>query len=149
MIFNLFLLLHIIFVILWIGGVGFITIVLFPMITDISQPLEKILLFQRVEHKYVRLARIYALIVGITGFLALYLIDGFSLLFTYVGLGLTVMLLVWIIWILLLFGLESVVIRKILKKTQAGEMDASTVFSRINLLHWILLALSFFAIAGG
>ncbi len=149
MLFTISLLIHIIFVVLWIGGVGFITIVLFPMIGKTAQPLEKVLLFQRVEHRYSRLARAYSLIVGATGLLNLHFMGGFSILFTGYAKGITFMFIVWVIWVLLLFGLEPIVIKRILRDAQEGRMDIDTVFKRMNVFHWVLLTLSFLAIAGG
>ncbi len=149
MILTLSLMIHIIFVILWMGGVGFVTIVLFPMIAKTPQPLEKILLFQRIEHRYARLARLYALVVGITGLVNLSYFGGFRLLFTGYGWGITVMFLVWVMWMVLLFGLEPVVIRRILRDAQEGKMDIDAVFRRMNIFHWVLLSISALAIIGG
>lgn len=149
MLFTISLMIHVIFVVLWMGGVGFVTIVLFPMIARTHQPLEKVLLFQRIEHRYAKLARLYAIIVGATGFVNLYYMGGLKLLFTGYGWGITVMFLVWIMWMVLLFGLEPIVIRRILKEAQIGNMDIDTIFKRMNIFHWVLLSLSLLAIIGG
>lgn len=147
--FTISLIIHVVFVVLWMGGVGFVTIVLFPMITRTQQPLERVLLFQRIEHRYARIARLYAVIVGITGFVNLYYMGGLKLLFTGYGWGITAMLLVWIMWMVLLFGLEPVVIRRLLKEAQVGNMDIDTLFRRMNTFHWVLLSLSLLAVIGG
>jgi len=86
---------HVVTVLLWIGGVSFVTIIIFPMLVRMGDSLEKVLMFQSVENVFVRLARYYVVVVGITGFLLLYLTDQFSKLFTMETLGITFMLIVW------------------------------------------------------
>ncbi len=140
---------HVVFVVLWMGGVAFVTMVLFPVIRKGRQPLEGVLLFQRIEHRYARIARFYTAIVGISGFVNLYHLGGLELLSPAYNPGLTIMFVVWVMWTVLLFGLEPLVIKRLLKEAQVGNVDIHVLFKRMNILHWVLLTLSLLAIIGG
>ena len=48
---------HVIGVVLWIGGVAFVTMVVFPMIMRLENSLEKVLFFQGVEHRFAKIAK--------------------------------------------------------------------------------------------
>ena len=49
MFFPLMHVLHLITVILWIGGLGFITILVLPLIIKMPDPLQKVLFFQGLD----------------------------------------------------------------------------------------------------
>ncbi len=151
MLFSLMHYLHVIFVILWIGGLGFITIVALPMIVKMQDPLQKVLSFQRMEHRFAPLAKLYNAIVGLTGFAMLYMSGWQSLVFTRQGLSLLFMVLVWVFWAVMLFGLEPLVVRKMIDKmAKSGEkMEIETIFNRMNRLHWVLLIVSLLASISG
>lgn len=137
---------HVVTVLLWIGGVSFVTIIIFPMLVRMGDSLEKVLMFQSVENVFVRLARYYVVVVGITGFLLLYLTDQFSKLFTMETLGITFMLIVW--------GLYSFILlfeRKIFAKLFADskKYDPDKIMVRLSRGHWVILALSLVAVFMG
>lgn len=52
---------HVVTVVLWIGGVAFVTIIIFPMLLRMEDSFEKVMLFQRVENKFAKQARIYSI----------------------------------------------------------------------------------------
>ncbi|HHD12149.1 MAG TPA: hypothetical protein ENK42_06885 [Deltaproteobacteria bacterium] len=151
MLFSLMHFLHLVFVILWIGGLGFITIVVLPMIVRMQDPLQKVLFFQRMEHKFAPMAKVYNAIVGITGFVMLYMSGWQSLMFTKQGLSLLFMVAVWVFWAVMLFGLEPLIVRKMIDNlAKSGEkMEIETIFNRMNRLHWVLLIVSLLASISG
>ncbi len=151
MLFSLMHFLHLVFVILWIGGLGFITIVVLPMIVRMQDPLQKVLFFQRMEHKFAPMAKVYNAIVGITGFVMLYMSGWQSLMFTKQGLSLLFMVAVWVFWAIMLFGLEPLIVRKMIDNlAKSGEkMEIETIFNRMNRLHWVLLIVSLLASISG
>ncbi len=151
MLFSLMHFLHVVFVILWIGGLGFITIVVLPMIVRMQDPLQKVLFFQRIEHKFAPLAKLYNAIVGITGFVMLYISGWHTIMLTWKGLSLLFMVAVWVFWAVMLFGLEPLVVRKMIDNlAKSGEkMEIETIFGRMNRLHWVLLVVSLLASISG
>ncbi|MFZ3071778.1 MAG: hypothetical protein WA162_00850 [Thermodesulfobacteriota bacterium] len=151
MLFSMMHVIHLIAVILWIGGLGFITILVLPLIIKMPDPLQKVLFFQRIEHKFAPMARVYNAITGITGFTMMFMTGAQSVLFTRAGLPLLFMSGVWVFWAIMLFGLEPIIIRRMLDNMAKGgkKMEIEAVFSRMNRLHLALLALSLAAVAAG
>jgi len=151
MLFHTMHILHLLTVILWIGGLGFITTMVFPIILKTEDPLGKVLLFRKIEHRFARTARVYNLITGASGIIMVLLMGWQSILFTKSGLPLLVMALIWVFWFVMLFGLEPLVIRKMLERMLKNnkDMDIDAVFSRMNRMHWILLVVSFIAATAG
>ncbi|HHL38967.1 MAG TPA: hypothetical protein ENJ37_00500 [Deltaproteobacteria bacterium] len=151
MLFSLMHIVHLLTSILWIGGLAFVTILVFPMLYATKDPLQKALLFQRIEHRFAPIARIYSLVVGISGFAMLHMQGWHKALFTKAGAPLLFMMLIWVMWTIMLFGLEPVIIRRELERLmqKSDSLEVDDVFRRMNKLHWLLLALSLGAAASG
>lgn len=105
---------HVITIILWIGGVAFVTINIFPILMRMEDSLEKVRYFQAVENRFARQARLYVLIAGITGAVILFLENGWSGIFSKRGLGILIMLLAWLVYVLIL-TFEKISLRCFLK----------------------------------
>ncbi|MDP2690657.1 MAG: hypothetical protein Q8P48_11175 [Deltaproteobacteria bacterium] len=151
MLFYLMHIVHLLTVILWIGGLAFVTIIVLPMAIKTPDALQKVLMFQRVEHRFAGLARIYNLITGATGFIMMFMMGWHRLLFTRAGIPLTVMTVIWVFWFVMLWGLEPLVIKKMLANMmkEGGKMDIDTIFARMNRLHWGMVFISLVAAAAG
>jgi uncharacterized membrane protein len=59
--------LHVFGVVLWIGGVAFVTTVLLPAVRQTRDPAERVAVFERMERRFAVQARITTLLVGATG----------------------------------------------------------------------------------
>jgi len=151
MLFIVMHIIHLLTVILWIGGLAFITTMVFPIIIRTKDPLGKVLLFQKIEHRFAGTARIYNLITGASGIIMVLLMGWQSALLTRQGLPLLIMALIWVFWFVMLFGLEPLVIKKMLKRmmSNSDKMDIDAVFSRMNKMHWLLLVVSLLAATCG
>jgi uncharacterized membrane protein len=143
---TILLIIHVIGVIIWIGGVAFVTMVIFPMMYRTEGSLEKALLFQGVEHRFSGLVRWLIAIVGGTGFYLLSVKYGFSILSTQRGLGIVIMLFVWTFYTAVLL-LEKKIFGKIFADPETIDMDRA--LKMINAMHWVLLTVSFSAVSGG
>lgn len=137
---------HVITIVLWIGGVSFVTIIVFPMLLRMEGFLEKVMFFQGVEHRFAKLAKIYVAIAGITGFLILHLNNEYSLLFTSEGLGITLMLIAWVFYVLVLLFEKRIFLRLF---SQPEKLDTSQIFFRLSVFHWFVIGLSLLAVAAG
>jgi len=144
---QLSVVLHVIGVVVWIGGVAFVTIILFPMIHDMEDPMEKALLFQRVENRFAGIARVMIVMVGLTGLFNLYEKGLYHILSTPQGWWLHLMITVYTVYALLIFGLEKALFKRIFKDIK--NMNADQVFFRMTVFHWVVLILSLLAVAGG
>lgn len=151
MLFSIMHIIHVLTVILWIGGLAFVTTMIFPVIYKTPDALQKVLFFQRIEHKFAKIARTYNLITGISGFAMVIIMGWFPVMLTKEGLGLTIMAVIWVIWFVMLWGLEPLIIKKMLDNMakKGAQMDIDGIFKRLNKMHWVLLTASLVASAAG
>lgn len=142
---------HLLTVILWIGGLAFVTGIVLPMAIKTPDALQKVLTFQRVEHRFAPLAKWYNIITGISGFAMVWLMGWQGLYFTREGLALTFMTGIWLFWFVMLVGLEPIVIRKMLEKMarEGDKMDIDGIFRKVKKLHWFMVAISLAAATAG
>jgi uncharacterized membrane protein len=137
--------LHVITIILWIGGVAFVTMIIFPMLLKMEDGLEKVMMFQRIENTFARHARYYAWTTALTGSILLYLTGQHTQLFTRSTAGVSVMIVVWTVYILVL-TLEKRIFGIIFRDKN---LDPSKIFLRLSIFHWVVLSLSLFAVFAG
>jgi uncharacterized membrane protein len=130
---------HVLGIVLWIGGVAFVTIIVFPMLTRMEGSIEKVIFFQGVEHRFAKIAKICVAIVGITGGWLLSITDGWNRLFTRRGIDITLMLVVWIFYLLVLI-FEGRLFRLLFKGE--AQQDMSKIFMKLTAFHWLVLVLS-------
>ncbi len=139
--------LHVLAVILWIGGVAFVTWVVLPKVRAMKAPAERIAFFEQVEARFAAQARWWTLLAGLTGFYMLYALDAWDRYAQAQFWWVHAMTAVWLIFTLMLFVLEPLVLHRVIKAR--AERDPEGTFRRIERLHWVLLALSLIAAAGG
>ena len=137
---------HVLAVVIWIGGVAFVTIIIFPMIMRMEGSSEKMMLFQGIEHRFEKIAKISVAVVGLTGGWMLQLTGGWKTLFSAGGIGPTLMVSVWTFYVLVLL-FEP----RLFKAISRGETQQKTsrVFFRLTVFHWVVLVLSLLVIGVG
>ena len=140
MLYVIALTIHVISIVIWIGGVAFVTLVTFPMILRMEKSLEMVMVFQGVEHRFGKIAKIMVILAGLSG---VYLIFEKGL-----SLGVWIMIVLWVVYASLLFGLEKMIFKKLFSRPGA-QADMKTVFNMLQVFHWVVLGLSLFAIAAG
>lgn len=141
MLYVIALVIHVSSIVIWIGGVAFVTMVTFPMILRVDKSLEQVMMFQGVEHRFSKIAKIMVILAGLSG---LYLIYEKGLSF-----GVWIMIFVWTFYASLLFGLEKIIFKKLFSGPTGEPPDTKKVFNLLQGFHWFVLALSFLAIAAG
>lgn len=144
--FTLARIIHVIAVILWIGGVSMVTTVLIPAIKKMKSKEERIATFEMIEGKFATQAKITTLLTGLSGLYMLYELDGWNRYLDYRFWWIHAMTLVWFIFTLILYVLEPLVLHKIFKK-YATENPEKT-FRIMHRLHWVLLIISLITTAG-
>jgi uncharacterized membrane protein len=137
---------HVLGVVVWIGGVAFVTMIVFPMITRMENSLEKVIFFQGMEHRFAGIAKISVAVVGLTGGWLLYLTGEWRILFSMAGVGPTLMIIVWAFYVLVL--LFEGKLFKMIFGGRAGQ-DTDKVFALISRFHWVVLSVSLLAIGIG
>lgn len=139
-------LLHIIAVVLWIGGVAMVTTVIIPAAKAIRSPEERIAFFKKIESRFSTQAKITTLITGLTGFYMLYEMNAWERYLDYRFWWLHAMTFVWLLFTVILYVLEPLVLEKLLKKYAIKESEKT--FQILHKAHWVLLILSLITIAG-
>ena len=138
--------LHVLGVVLWIGGVAMVTTVILPSVRRLKSPQEQIEFFERIEGRFALQARVTTLLTGLTGFYLLHALDGWSRFTMPSFWWLHAMVLIWVLFTLMLFVLEPLVLRPWFM-AQAVRRPVA-VFRWIHRLHWVLLSLSLVTVAG-
>ena len=97
---------HILAVVLWIGGVAMVTTVLLPAIRALASDEEKLPLFERIESRFSVQAKVTTLLTGLSGFYMLHVLDAWSRYTEPRYWWIHAMTLVWVIFTLILFVIE-------------------------------------------
>lgn len=139
--------LHVLGVVLWIGGVAFVTTVLLPSLRRTTDPARRYELFENLEGRFAWQARIVTLVTGLTGFHMLHFLDAWDRYLNPATWWIPLMTLVWILFTLVLFVLEPLVLHRWFRERAAA--DSEGAFRRVHAMHVVLLTLSLVAVAGG
>ena len=138
--------LHVLGVVLWIGGVAMVTTVLLPAVRNMKSAPERLEFFERIEARFARQARATTLITGLSGFYMVYRIDAWDRFLTIQFWWMHAMVLVWLIFTLMLFVLEPLVLHRRLR--ERARRDPERTFALVQRMHWALLLASLLAVAG-
>lgn len=137
---------HVLGVVLWIGGVAFVTAVLLPAVKRMREPAERVAFFGKLEVGFARQARVTTLLTGLSGF---YLVHGLGAWDRFADVHywwMHAMVLVWGVFTLMLFVLEPLWLHRWFQVR--ARRDPEGTFSIIAWMHWALLAVSAITIAG-
>jgi uncharacterized membrane protein len=138
--------LHVLGVVLWIGGVAFVTAVLLPAVKRMREPAERVELFEKVEAGFARQARVTTLLTGLSGFYLLHRLGAWGRLADAHYWWMHAMIVVWLLFTLVLFVLEPLWLHSWFQSR--AHRDPEGTFSIIARMHWVLLAVSVITIAG-
>jgi uncharacterized membrane protein len=143
--------LHVLAIIVWIGGLSIVTTTLLPAIRRGELGTDWLAAFQAIERRFVWQARIAILLVGATG---LYMVQEADLWDRFSSLAywwMHAMVGIWAIFAIGLFLVEPVILDRRLPGL-VRKRPAAT-FAWLARVHWLLLLLSlitvFGAVAGG
>ena len=143
---NLFIIaraLHVIGVVLWIGGVAFVTTVLIPAIRNTQSPGDRISLFETLEGKFSFQAKLTTLLTGSSGFYMLYVMNAWLSMQWWIYL----MIVIWAIFTMVLFVLEPLILHKWFH--QRAEKNSEKAFFFLQVMHIVLLLISLVAVFAG
>ena len=146
---NIFILartLHIVGVVFWIGGVAFVTTVLIPSLKRTANPKDRMDLFEKIEGKFSFQAKISVLITGITGIYLIYFLNAWSRYLDVQYWWLHLMTTVWLLFAIVLFILEPLVLHKWFR--EHAKIDSDKTFNWLHRMHIILLSISVLSIFG-
>ena len=138
--------LHVLAVVIWIGGVAMVTTVILPSVRRGDLGPNRLQAFEAIERRFSWHARIAILIVGLTG---LYMIDRANLWDRF-RFGefwwMHAMIAIWLVFSVLLFVAEPLIPRRHFDRWATIQPDAA--FGWLQRSHWVLLVLSLVTIFG-
>lgn len=135
---------HVLSVVMWIGGVGFVTLTVFPAIRALLPPEERLTGFHRFEGRFAAQARIW---VGLAGFSGLWMTWRGDLWHRFADPSfwwMHAMVLAWLPFALMLYVIEPLFLHRHMAGRQGTEGD----FTRMHRAHYLLLTLSLIAVIG-
>lgn len=137
--------LHVLGVVLWIGGVAMVTTVLIPTAAKMKSSGEQSSFFDRIEKRFAAQARVTTLLVGLSGIYMVYFLDAWNRFTEPRFWWMHAMVIVWLIFSLMLFVVEPSRRKEV---TEMARHDPEKTLVLAQRMHWILLSLSLVTIAG-
>ena len=138
--------LHVVAVVLWIGGVGFVTTVLLPSIRHSFPPEERLAAFHAHEARFARQARFTTLLAGASGFYMAWRLDAWDRFRSAGFWWMHAMVLVWLVFTLMLFVIEPLFLDRLLARR--ASIAPEQTYRAVERLHRALLAASLLTVAG-
>jgi uncharacterized membrane protein len=138
--------LHVLAVVLWIGGVGMVTTVFLPALQRRGPgAAERLEAFHALEQRFAQQARITTVLAGATGFYMVWRMGAWDRFETAGFWWMHAMVLTWLVFTVMLFVIEPLFSGRAFRRA-AMAPEAST--RKALRLHRILLALSLVTVAG-
>jgi len=138
--------LHVVAVVVWIGGVAIVTSVILPAARRMAEPRERIAFFETVERRFALEARIASLITAATGFYMVHRLELWDRFLDVHFWWMHAMVVVWAVFTLVLFVLEPLVLHRWFHERAARDPDGT--FRLVERLHWLLLTVSLITVLG-
>jgi len=138
--------LHVLAVVLWIGGVGFVTSVLLPAVRRLKTPAERVAFFDAIERRFAWQARATTLLAGLTGFYMTMRLDLWSRFYSTTYWWMHAMVAVWLLFTTMLFVAEPLVLHRWFQKRAMSDPEGT--FALIERMHRVLLAVSLITVLG-
>ncbi|MGE4323487.1 MAG: hypothetical protein AB7E60_10720 [Sphingobium sp.] len=135
---------HVVSVLLWIGGVAFVTLVVMPAVRAEHPPRERLPAFHRIEGRFAPQARIWVLLAGVSGSWMTWRTQMWDRFVDPRFWWMHAMVAIWLVFAAMLFVIEPLV----LHRRMATSPDPTRDFARMERMHRILLLLSLIAFAG-
>ena len=136
---------HILGVVVWIGGVAFVTTIVIPAVRRLPAE-EQAAMFEAIEGRFSLQAKVVTLLTGLSGFAMLHGLDAWGRYLDPAYWWVHAMTLVWLIFSLVLFVLEPLFLHRWFH--EAASRDPERTFRLVQRMHWLLLSLSVVAIVG-
>jgi uncharacterized membrane protein len=142
--FTLARVVHVVAVLFWIGGVGFVTLVLLPWVRNRYAPADRLAAFHAVEGRFAPQARLWVALAGLSGLWMAYRADLWRRFGEISFWWMHAMVLVWLLFALMLFVIEPLALHRRMQTSTTPARD----FDRLVVGHRVLLALSVIALVG-
>jgi uncharacterized membrane protein len=137
---------HVLAVVLWIGGVGLVTTVLLPAVRRFKSAEERVVFFEMVERRFAAQARVTTAVAGLSGLYMIYRLDLWSRFTMAAFWWMHAMVGLWLLFSLMLFIAEPLFLHRWFLVHAKSEPEST--FRLISRLHWLLLCVSLLTVLG-
>lgn len=135
---------HILSIVIWMGGVAFVTMVLIPVIRSTSFKTEQLLIFNAVENRFASIARIVVILAGMSGFYMADKMNAWGRFLEAQYFWMHAMVLIWLMFVIALFVIEPFFIKNHGRMVKDGHNIED--LKKIQLVHIVILVLSLITI---
>ncbi|MFJ1379731.1 hypothetical protein [Capnocytophaga canimorsus] len=144
--FTLARIIHVLAVVIWIGGVAMVTVIIIPAIKKMKRKEEQLQTFEQIEGRFAKIAKITTLLTAFSGFYMIYITDTWYRYADFQFWWLHAMTLIWFIFTLILFVFEPFVLHRLFHKYM--EKNPAKTFQIMHMAHWFLLIISLITLIG-
>jgi uncharacterized membrane protein len=137
--------LHVLFVVHWIGGVAFVTLVALPLARANPEAARGWALFETIERRFAAQVRVSIPLAGVTGLWMAWRLDLWAQLADPALWWLAAMAAVWVAFMLIVFVVEPLAHRRL---AAMAERDPAAVLQRVSRAHLVLLTAAAVTIIG-
>lgn len=137
---------HVVAVVLWIGGVGVVATVVMPEIRRSEPPEQRFAALHAIERRFAPQARITSMLTGASGLYMVWRLHAWRWFDSADTWWMPAMVLIWLIFTMVLFVIEPLFLDRWLARRAA--LDPAATFLWMQRLHHVLLGLSLLTIAG-
>jgi uncharacterized membrane protein len=141
-------LLHVLAIVVWFGGIAFVTLVVLPQARSLP-PDQRLALFEQFERPFGHIARWAVLVAGASGFWMLWRLDlwhRFTMEHLIAYWWMQAMAVLWLLFVIMLFVLEPLWLHHAFRRW--AMRDSAAAFSWAFRLHLALLLAGTATIAG-
>jgi len=138
--------LHVLAVVIWIGGVSMATTVMLPAVRRGDLGENRLHAFDAIERRFVWQARVAVLVVGLSGLYMIWRLDLWDRFRSATFWWMHAMVCVWLLFAFFLFIAEPFILQRYFRRWAAAQPEAA--FARLHRAHWVLLVLSIVTILG-
>ena len=135
--------LHVLGVVIWIGGVGMVTTVVLPAKYALVD--QRIRVVETIENRFAWIARTMTLLVGFSGLYMIWKLDLWDRFFGLSYWWMHAMVCVWALFTFVLFVAEPLFHRRFAERARIAPDATLRLAQRA---HWILLIVSLITVAG-
>jgi len=136
--------LHVLFIVHWIGGVAFVTLVGLPLARAAGGG-KGWALFESIEKRFARQVRVSVPLAGVAGFWMTFRLDLWARFRDPTFWWMDAMVIVWTLFMAMVFVAEPLAHKRVVRQAAS---DPDRVLARVFRVHLLLLALGAITILG-
>lgn len=137
--------LHVLAIVHWIGGVTMVTAVILPGVARLAEAAERLRVFEAIEGRFSRQARVSTAVAGLTGFYMTWRLAAWDRFLDPAFWWMHAMVGIWAIFTFVLFIAEPLFLHRWFHERASRDPDGT--FRLVMRLHWVLLSASLATVA--